>query len=251
MALNALVVGPAVFIGLLFSIAVGLTIARLLPDHHLENHSKDAIKLATAIVGTLSALALGLLVASAKTTYENASVELRASAARVILLDRIMRQYGPETERARDLLRSFVEGRLQTLKHEDAPTADGNLEDTAIEPVQEVLRTLSPNTNAQRFLQARALQISGEIAEAHWIIAESFEGSIPSAFVIVLVLWLCLLFATFGLLSPVNWTVLGILFASALSVAAAIFLIVDMDHPYRGVIHVSDEPVRSALQHLK
>ena len=95
--MNALTVGPLAFLALLVSTGLGVGLVRLLPEHHLDKDSKDAIRLTTAIVGTLAALALGLLVASAKTTYESANAELRTSAARVIVLDRLMRQYGHET----------------------------------------------------------------------------------------------------------------------------------------------------------
>jgi hypothetical protein len=116
--------------------------------------------------------------------------------------------------------------------------------------VQEELRALSPDTNARRLLQSRALQISGDIAEAHWLLTTTAEGGLPLAFLVVLVFWLGLLFVTFGLLAPANATVIGMLFVCALSVAAAVYLIVDMDHPYLGVIHVSDAPLRAALEHL-
>ena len=249
--MNALVVSSLVFGALLVSTGLGLGVSRLLPEHHLDKDSKEAIKLTTAVVGTLAALALSLLVASAKTTYESANVELRTSAARIILLDRLMRQYGAETDGARSLLRSFVDERLHSVWRDDASMTGANLENTTIEPIQEALRTLSATTNAQRILQTQALQISGQVAEAHWVVTESAGGGVPSAFVAVVAFWLCLLFATFGLLAPFNWTICAIFFACSMSVSAAIFLIVDMDHPYMGIIHVSDQSLRSALDHLK
>ena len=97
--------------------------------------------------------------------------------------------------------------------------------------MQAELRALSPDTNAQRLLQSRALQVSGDIAEAHWLFTETVGDGLPWAFLAVLVFWLGLLFVTFGLLAPTNATVIGLLFACALSVAATVFLIVDMAHP--------------------
>ncbi len=246
--MNALIIGPMIFLLLLASTAVGIVLSRRLPAAHLDRDSKDAIRVSTAVVGTLSALALSLLVASAKTTYENARQELRTSTARIVLLDRVMRQYGPETSQARNLLRTFVEDRLKTVWNDDP--SNENPDDAGVEPVQEALRALAPSDASQRLLQARALQVSGQIAEAHWILSAGVGGSIPTAFVAVLGLWLCLLFVTFGLLAPANWTVAVILFACAVSVSAAMFLIVDMDHPYKGVVHVSDQPLRLALVRL-
>ena len=246
--MGALPIGLIVFACLFGAAALGMVLARRLPDHHLDAGSRDSIKLATAIVGTLAALALGLLVASAKTTFENANAELRTSVARVVLLDRLLAQYGPEANGARAELRSVVEARLQNAWTRKGSKGGG--EGASIEPVQVELRALNPVTNAQRLLQARALQVSGDVAEAHWLLTETAGGVLPRAFVAVLVLWLTLLFATFGLLAPSNATVVAVLCFSALSVAAAIFLIVDMDHPYLGIIHLSDAPLRNALEHL-
>jgi hypothetical protein len=227
-----------------------MALSRRLPAHHLGSDSKDVIKLATAVVGTLAALALALLIASAKTTYENANAELRTSMARLVLLDRVMARYGSDTNAARARLRTLVETRLSQAWGSDASATNAGGEEASIEPVQAELRALSPDTNAQRLLQSRALQVSGDIAEAHWLLTETVGDGLPWAFLAVLVFWLGLLFVTFGLLAPTNATVIGLLFACALSVTAAVFLIVDMAHPYIGIIHVSDAPLRTALGQL-
>jgi hypothetical protein len=225
-----------------------MAVSRRLPADHLDSDSKDVIKLATAVVGTLAALALALLIASARTTYENANAELRSSMARLVLLDRAMAQYGSDTNAARVRLRTLVETRLSQASGSDAKNASG--EKAGIESVQADLRALSPDTTAQRLLQTQALQVTGEIAEAHWLLTETVGDGLPWAFLAVLVFWLGLLFVTFGLLAPANATVVGLLLACAMSVAAAVFLIVDMAHPYIGIIHVSDAPLRTALEQL-
>lgn len=220
-----------------------------LPDHHLNAESKDAIRLATAVVGTLSALALGLLIASAKSTYDNAEVEMRTAAARVLLLDRVMAQYGPETDKARELIEKRL-SRGWTAETTDEPSAKALGEYQDIEAVQADLRSLTPKDAVQRSLQARALEVSGMVAETHWLLVESGKEGLPWAFLTVLVCWLALLFATFGLQAPTNPTVLSILLVCALSVAGAIFLISDMANPYVGLVHVSDAPLQSAIERL-
>ena len=251
--MSALTIAGIVFVCLVFASAVGMIARYRLPHHHLSIDSRDVIKLATAVVGTLSALALGFLIASAKTTFEDAQTELRTSTARVLLLDRVMLHYGPETADARRLLSKLVEARLQRNWHTPA-AMDGVgpqvSEDIGIEPVQDQLRALKPSTDAQRLLQNRAIEVSGNVAEAHWLVVEQEDESLPFAFLIILVFWLSLLFFTFGLLSPVNGTVIFVLVSCALSVAGAVFLITDMAHPYLGVIQVSDEPLRNALDRL-
>ncbi|MDE1994125.1 MAG: DUF4239 domain-containing protein [Rhizobiaceae bacterium] len=230
----------------------GMVLRNYLPDHHLNTDSKDAIRLATVIVGTLSALALGLLIASAKTTYDNADLELRTSAARIVLLDRVMAHYGPETTTARQQLAKVVERRLR--RGWTAATADeaagGEAEFQDIELVQSNLRDLVPTNDIQRSLQSRALEVSGMVAEGHWLLVESANTGLPWPFLTILVLWLALLFATFGLQAPPNPTVICILAVCALSVATAIFLITEMADPYQGLLHISDEPLREALGRL-
>ena len=157
-----------------------------------------------------------------------------------------MARYGSETAEARAQLRRLVEARLEQAWRRDSP-ADAHIDDVSIEPVQDELRNLTPATNAQKLLQARALQISGDIAEGHWLQPKSVDEGLPGPFLAVLVFWLALLFGTFGLLAPINPTVLVTTLVCAISVAAAIFLIVDMDHPYLGFIHVSDLPLRAAF----
>ncbi len=251
--MGSLVLGAVVGFCLCVAASVGMWLRSRLPDHHLSAESKDVIRLATAVVGTLSALALGLLIASAKSTYDNADLELKSSVARVVLLDRLMAHYGPETGDTRGLLREIIEKRLSrgwTVAVSDQASGGSAGEFQDIEAVQNNLRALTPKTEPQRLVQSRALEVSGMVAEAHWLLVETSDESLPFAFLTVLVFWLALLFATFGLQAPPNPTVICILFVCAVSVGGAVFLIVDMAQPYLGVIHVSDAPLRSALARL-
>ena len=116
--------------------------------------------------------------------------------------------------------------------------------------MQNKLRSLVPETAPQRLLQARALEISGKIAEAYWLLVETESEEPPLPFVVILVLWLTLLFATFGLLAPFNATVACTVLICALCVAGAVFLITDMAHPYLGLINVSDAPFRAAIDYI-
>ncbi|PDT25877.1 DUF4239 domain-containing protein [Rhizobium sp. L9] len=251
--MSSLLLGGLVFVFLSAATSIGMMLRGRLPDHHLSSESKDAIRLATAVVGTLSALALGLLIASAKSSYDNAEVEMRTAAARVLLLDRVMAQYGPETDRARQLLRQLIERRLSrgwTAETTDKPSGGAAGEYQDIEAVQGDLRSLSPRNAVQRSIQARALDVSGMVAETHWLLVESGSEGLPWAFLVVVVCWLSLLFTTFGLQAPPNPTVLAILLVCALSVAGAVFLVSDMANPYIGLVRVSDAPLQSALERL-
>lgn len=251
--MGSLILGAIVSICLCIATGLGMWMRAKLPDHHLSTDSKEVIRLATAVVGTLSALALGLLIASAKTAYDNADLELKSSAAHVVLLDRLMAHYGPETSDARNLLKKIIEKRLDrgwTVDTSDENSGQFHGEFQDIEAVQNSLRMLEPRTDAQRLIQTRALQVSGIVAEGHWLLVETNNEGLPWAFLTVLVFWLALLFGTFGLQAPPNGTVACILLVCSISVGGAVFLIVDMARPYTGVIHISDTPLRAALGRL-
>ena len=249
--MDAVVIGSAVSVVLLLAALCGMGLSGRLPPHHVSTESRDAIRVATAIVGTLSALALGFLIGSGKLAFDNADDELKQSVARVVLLDRVLANYGPETGQARRALAELVEQRLQYwgVQGSDA-TEDRRFSGAGIEPVQRELRALSPQTDAQRLLQTRAIEVSGEIAEDHWLLVETDAEGLPWAFLVILVFWLGLLFFSFGLVGPNNATVLAIVCVCAVATASAVFLVIDLAQPYIGLIQVSEAPLRVALEHL-
>lgn len=251
--MNALLLAAFVFVVLGFSMVLGMAVRDRLPAHHLNTDSKAVMQLATAVVGTLAALALGLLIASAKSAYDSAERDLKATAADIVLLDRNMVQYGPETRDARLLLRKLIQNRLDrgwSIETSDQPLAGAPPEYQDIETVQRALRSLNPPDQAQRYLQTRSLDVAGRIAEGHWLRIETADEGLPWGFFTVLVFWLALLFGTFGLQAPPNPTVMIINTICALSVAGAIFAISDMDNPYAGLIKISDYPLHGALTRM-
>ena len=120
-----------------------------------------------------------------------------------------------------------------------------------LERVQQELRELVPATASQRALQGRALQLAGNLAQTHWLLVEQLGGSIPVPFLVLLILWLALIFVSLSLFAPNNWTVNTVLLACGLSVASAIFLIIEMDHPFDGRLRISDAPLRNAVGYLE
>src|SRR5215468_3034950 len=95
--------------GVIFGGALlGMTLRRLLPEHHLSQDSKDVVKLGMGLIGTIAALVLGLLVASAKSSFDTQRNGLAQLSANAVLLDRILAHYGPETKECREQLRDTV-----------------------------------------------------------------------------------------------------------------------------------------------
>jgi hypothetical protein len=78
-------------------------------------------------------------------------------------------------------------------------------------------------------------------------LAAQRESSIPLPFLVVMVSWLVVLFAGYGLLAPRNMTVVLVLLICALSISTALFLILELDKPFDGYLRVSSTPIRDAL----
>ena len=121
---------------------------------------------------------------------------------------------------------------------------------SGIEAIQRKLLDLSPQTDAQRWLQSTALQISGSISTSRWVVLQEIGSSIQWPFMAILVFWLAVIFVSFGLFAPRNAIVAAALFVAALSVAGSIYLILAMDQPYSGPIKISSAPLRIALEQL-
>jgi hypothetical protein len=241
----SLIVLACVFGGAL----LGIFLHAVLPQHHLSNETKDIVKLGMGLVGTMAALVLGLLVASAKGSYDAQSAELTQLSANIALLDRVLAHYGPETKETRDLLRGFVARILDQMWSKDgassaAPSAAGG------EILYEKMQGLSPKNDTQRSLQGQALSMAMDLGKTRWLMYEQATTSISMPLLVVLVLWLTVIFISFGLFAPYNATVVASLFVSALSVSGAIFLILEMYEPYSGLIQISSAPLRAALAHL-
>jgi hypothetical protein len=246
-------IAAIVFACVFGSALLGMFVGALLPEHHLSAESKDVMKLAMGLIATMAALVLGLLTASAKSSFDVVDNEVQQSAANVVLLDRELAQYGPETKDTRDMVRRALVFRLaQTWPEDGSAARDLEAPGTTptVEGVERNIRNLAPQNDAQRALQSRALQTAGELLRTRWLVFAQAGNPIPTVFLVVLVSWLSILFISFGLLAPRNATVIAALMVCALAVSGSILLILEMSQPLQGLIKVSSAPLRFALSHL-
>ena len=230
---------------------LGVFLRSVLPQHHLTSDTKDAVKLGMGLVGTMAALALGLLVASAKGYYDAQSTELTQLSANVVLLDRLLAHYGPETKETRELLRGAV-GRIAESMWAHNPAHSGELgpSSAGAEIIHDKIRELMPTNDAQRVVQSQALGIAITLAQTRWLMFAQSSIAVSIPLLVVLVAWLTIIFISFGVFAPPNGTAIISLCAAALSVSSAVFLILEMYSPYSGVIELSDAPLRIALAQL-
>ncbi len=205
------------------------------------------------MISMMGALVLGLLVSSAKSNFDATSAAVTEGAAKVVMMDRVLAQYGPETRELRDRLRQGVAARVEALWSKEAPTVGAlkTLEHgSAMEGLLVRLRELQPRTDAQRALQAQAVNLGNELLLSRWVQIEQAQVPLPVPFFVIMLFWLTLLYLCFGLLAPRNLTVISVMFVGALALATALFLILEMNSPMDGAIRVSGAPMRNALEHL-
>ena len=229
----------------------GLALSRRLPGHHLDAASRDAVRLVAGFVAALTALVLGLLLASAKANFDERSGQLHRIAADVVALDRALARYGEGAQEARDVLRAVLTDEFARLSEGNRLRGAGlelAARDARLLGFYDSLQALAPQTEGQRAARDRAAQLAEGIAATRVLMTQDPGGSIPSPFLVVLGSWLAIMFASFGLFAPANATVVAALQAGAASVAGAVFLILELDRPLDGLMRLSTEPLRHAIE---
>jgi hypothetical protein len=249
--MSALTLSGTIFGLTLAGIFLGTLLRRSLPEHHLNEHAKDVVRLGVGLIATIAALVLGLLIASAKDSFDRQTSQIRKITADLILLDNILAQYGPEARPVRERIRTTVGPFADRLWREKEADLRGAFErDGTEEQVYLDIQKLSPQDNVQRSLQSRAVQVSNEVAQTRFLLFVESENLVPSPFLAVLAFWLTLIFASFSLFSPLNVTVVTSLCLFGLSAASAIFLILELSRPFTGLMSISSAPLRNALENI-
>jgi hypothetical protein len=231
-------------------IVAGIVLGSLLPGDKLNSDTKEAIRLGTGLIGTIAALVLGLLIASAKSSFDTQTGQIRQITANIMLLDVFLKEYGPETTDARRALRKQTASLVDHVWTDD-PNSHERFE---VSPeglaLYELTQGLKPATDAQRFLQARALQLISDTAQTRVLMFTQGQSPIPLPFLAILVFWLTMLFASFSMFARPGPVMIGTLGIFALSATGAIYLILELGRPFSGLLMVPSAPLANALPPL-
>jgi hypothetical protein len=229
---------------------LGLLFGRVLPEEYRRDATQKVVQTATGLISLLSALALGLLVATAKNKFDTDNQQIEQFAASLMLLNRELTNYGPEARDTKDILRKYTISKIAETWPRGPGPKPGPEDPPAwklLESLQESLTGLAPQTESQRAEATRASQTTVDLAKTTWLQAAEVSQHVPHPFVLILIVWLFVLFVSFGLFAPRNALVVIALLVGALSIAGAVVLIVDMDSPFEGMIMVSADPMQEAL----
>lgn len=240
----------AIVSGCLFAaVGIGMWLRRFLPADHLSADSKDTVKLAMGLVATMSALVLGLLVSSAKASYDTTRTQVMEKASKSRVLDRLLEIYGPQASGLRGEFHALIEGETRRLWPDDGRvTAPSKAQSHKGNAFYVALLKLEARDDAERALKAQAASLAVDLGQLLSLMQAESTTSISQPLLVVLVLWLVMIFLAFSLIAPPNATASFALLASAMCAAAAIFVILELDHPFGGLMRISPEPMRSVLR---
>lgn len=245
----SLLVAAAVFAGGL----LGLHLHRVVPERSLSQDTQDVVRLGTGMLSVLASLVLGLLIATVKTAYDTTDTAVRSYSADLIVLDETLRDYGETALEPRRLLRDYTTLLQRTIWPEHGGSAfllERRESGAIMEHVREAIRRLTPIDAGQRWLMDQALGQSTALLRQRWLMIERAGPSVRPVVIVVLVSWIVVIFLSFGLNAPRNAIVYAAFGVCALAIGSSIFIVLQYDSPFHGVMRISSQPVLSALEHM-
>jgi hypothetical protein len=245
------VIGLICFVPIFGGVLIGMLAARRLPDHHLSDKSQAAIMISATILGTLSAVVIGLLISTANGSFSSRANKIRELSFQLIRIDRFLRRYGPEADDARAKLRAWASATAQELFPEPGQTPPSDQTTVALlETAQNAILSLTPKDEQHSFFRTRAIDLSASLFEARWFLRQQVGHTLPIPFLVLLISWQAIIFISIGLFTPPNTTAIIALLLCSMALSGAIVLIMELDSPFSGLVHLSPDSMRQALDQI-
>jgi type VI protein secretion system component VasK len=252
--LKAVVLSIIIFACIFGGAVLGIFLRAILPERHLTEDSRNMVTIGMGIVATMAAIAVGLMIQGAQISFSGQRSDLIEMSAKIVFLDKLLSDYGPEANGARTALRNTLERTINQFWPKDGSEgAMIEVPESKSETLYYQILSLTPDNDARRAMRDEALSLTYDLAQARDTIVMGQARSIPKAFLIVLgiiLFWFVAIFFSFGLYAPTNATVLSTLVISALAVTLALFIIMELNRPFDGLLRMPSEPLVEALQHL-
>ena len=245
------IIGLISFAAIFGGVIAGMLVARRLPGHHLSTETQSVVTVSVAVIGTLSALVLGLMISAANRSFSARSDDVRELSVQLIRIDRNLRRYGPEADDARLAVHAWAKAKTRQLfpeKGQERPSSQGTI--IMLESVQDEILDLEPKNPRQIYLRTLCVTLTSSIIQTRWGLETLTEQTIPVPFLILLVFWLSIVFASFGLFAPPNPTTIVMLLLCSVAVSGGIYFIEEMDNPVSGLIQISPDAMRKAVSKI-
>ncbi|MFA6265785.1 MAG: hypothetical protein WC670_08745 [Pseudolabrys sp.] len=223
---------------------------RRLPEKHRRTETEEVVRLIANIFVVLASLVLGLMINSARSTFDNVDKAIHAYATELILLDRTMRQYGQETADARRYLQDYVQQAARRMAQSD-PLLGSRPAEALLNDIGNDVRALAPADADRVALKARLERRFENVYAMRWALVEQSEGTIPLPLIALTAAWFVLVFASYGYRAQRNPIMVTSFVVSAMLIAGTVYLTLDMDVPFDGTIQVSPMPLERALAEMR
>ena len=217
-----------------------------LPAEQLQDDTSGVVRLVANLFVVMTSLALGLMMNSARNTLETNNRNIRTLATDIILLDRTTRGLGQEAEDARRYLVEYLQMALKYRNIVEDPQAEALLY-----AVGTSLKAIRVADEQKVTLWNDALMLYRRIVQERWVVVDAAGGTIPTPMVITMILWLAIIFASFGYRAPRRTIVTASFFLAALLISAGLYLILDMDKSSSAMFRVSNAPFQRALEQMQ
>jgi Protein of unknown function (DUF4239) len=250
--MNTILTSLTIFASIFGAALLGMAIRRKVPDEHLGSDAKDVIRLVTGITATTSALVLGMLVSNAKTYYDSWNAQVAEIASEVVTIDRLLADYGPDTDEIRIEFRNLVHGFVERTwpGHDPLPVAL-KPRDTG-ETLMHQVELLTPKDALQTVEKNQVVPMITSLRQAQWrMFARSQQTTMPVPLLVIVVSWQAVIFVSMALFAPRNATIFVTFALGALTISTAVLLILDMYSPFRGILTISSAPITDALSQMQ
>jgi hypothetical protein len=248
--MNPIGVASIAFACLFGAALLGMRLRVALPEHHMDDDSRHLLQTGLGIIGTMAGLVLGLLVASATSSYNAQRAEIDDVSSKVVLLDRVLAHYGPQAAAPRRVLRRTVQRALAAIWPQESSSGPQLTPLIGAEALLDEVGELSPKSDLQSTLKPAATGLVMNLAQTRWLMYEQADTSVSMPLLVLLVFWFTITFIGFGLFAPWNATTVVALALCALAVSGAVMVMLEMYAPFEGFMQISDAPLREALAHL-
>ena len=249
--MNSAVVSSIVFVSVFAAALIGMAVRRVLPEDHVESGPKEVVRLTTGLITTMTALVLGMLVSSGKSFYDARKNDVAEISSAIVTIDRTLARYGPETAPIRDEFRHMVQAGLDRVWPSESSRA-GELRPIRYgEIVLDHMELLTPKNDAQAATKAQCTSLILAFRQTQWLLfLKEQQNAVPLPLLLVVVSWLAVIFASFGLFTSPNSTVVVALALGAIAVSSAVFVILGMYNPFSGVLRIPPTPILDALNEI-
>ncbi|GAB0114515.1 bestrophin-like domain [Acidisoma sp. C75] len=250
---------------MLLAVCLGATIRKRWPEHHSNRETIELLQTTVMLLATFAAIVLGLLITSAKKDFDNLQNDVRGFGATLVQLDYTLAELGPEAVPIRHRLVRYAAAATAIIWSDEAPPP-GNYyprlpaskprrmgETTAnlgqmLQDADSALQSLPSGDAAQTRRLATAERLMTVAIGDRWHIVEASRGSLSTPFFAVLVFWAIVIYLCFGLSAPLNHVNAMTMTLSAVALASALFVIIDLYTPYTGIFSISSAPLRGAIR---